>query len=90
MVAYDPAAVQNAQAIFPKEVKYAKDKLQCIGRADCCIVVTEWDEFKEISAQSFLKRMKKPVVINGRRVYNAEEFSKAGVRFFAIGLGPTV
>ena len=88
VVAYDPAAMQNARAIFRDRITYANDPCGCLDQADCCIIVTEWDEFKAIAPSAFLKRMRYPVVIDGRRIYSADEFSSEGIRFMGIGLGP--
>lgn len=67
------------------EAEYVSDPLSCIEQADCCIIVTEWNEFKQIRPETFLKRMKQPIVIDGRRIYDVDAFSKAGVRMAAIG-----
>ena len=60
--------------------------MNCISGADCAIVVTEWPEF-DISPSVFLKLMRHPMVIDGRRVYEAELFIRSGIDFSAIGLG---
>jgi len=88
VIAYDPAALENARRIFRDNISYAKDQFECIEGADCSIIVTEWDEFKGITPNDFLQRMRSPVVIDGRRIYDADEFSRARIRFSAIGLGP--
>jgi UDPglucose 6-dehydrogenase len=88
VVAYDPAAMKNARAIIGGDVTYAKDSISCIEHADCCILVTEWEEFGEIPPQTFLNKMRKAVVIDGRRVYDADRFWRAGVRLSGVGLGP--
>ena len=90
VVAYDPAAMQNAKAIFRDRITYASDPCGCLDQADCCIIATEWDEFKTITPRIFLERMRRPVVIDGRRIYSADEFSSEGIRFSGIGLGPRV
>ena len=90
VVAYDPAAMQNARAIFRDRITYASDPCECVDQADCCIIATEWDEFKTITPRIFLERMRHPVVIDGRRIYNVDEFSSEGIRFSGIGLGPRV
>jgi len=89
VIVYDPAAIDNARRILGDKVSYAPDSLRCLKDADCCIIVTEWDEFKTIPPGTFLERMRRPVVIDGRRIYDAHKFSGAGIRFSAIGLGPT-
>jgi len=85
--AYDPAAMQNARAIFQDKITYARDPCECLEKADCCIIVTEWDEFKRIPPSTFIERMRRPIVIDGRRIYDACRFSEAGILFSAIGLG---
>ncbi len=85
VVTYDPKTISTVRGMLGDEVEYATDALSCIDQADCCIIVTEWSEFKQIRPETFLKRMKQPIVIDGRRIYEMEAFSKAGVRIVAIG-----
>ncbi|MCW4047179.1 MAG: UDP-glucose/GDP-mannose dehydrogenase family protein [Candidatus Bathyarchaeota archaeon] len=86
VVAYDPVAVPIAKTIFKNKIHYAASTLECLKGADCCILVTEWDEFKKLKPEDFIKNMKQPALIDGRRIYNPEEFSQK-LRFIAIGLG---
>jgi UDPglucose 6-dehydrogenase len=86
VTAYDPVAIPNTKFIFQEKIKYATSAIQCIKDADCCILVTEWDEFKQLKPEDFTKNMKHPVLIDGRRIYNPEEFSKK-MTFTALGLG---
>lgn len=86
VVAFDPAAVRNARGIFGNKIAYATNPMNCISGADCAIIVTEWPEF-DISPSMFLKLMRYPMVIDGRRVYEAELFIRSGIHFSAIGLG---
>ncbi len=86
VTAYDPVATPTAKAIFNNKIHYATSALECIKNADCCIIVTEWPEFKNLSPEDFVKQMKQPVLIDGRRIYNPEAYSEK-LRFLAIGLG---
>jgi len=83
---YDPVAIPNAKSIFKDKIKYAASAIQCLKKADCCILITEWDEFKKLKPEDFTKNMKKPILIDGRRIYNPNEFGKK-LLFKAIGLG---
>jgi len=83
---YDPIAMENARAIFGDEVEYSRSAVDCIRDADCTIVVTEWDEFRDLRPEDFLRNMRQPVVDDGRRIYRPDEFA-GRVRFSAIGLG---
>ncbi len=85
VVAYDPKAVVNARYIFGDKIEYASSSIECLKDAECCIVVTEWEEFKQLEPEDFVRQMKSPLVIDGRRIYNPEEFSRR-LKFAAIGL----
>ena len=88
-MAYDPVAIPNAQNRFIKDsikISYASSAEECIKDADCCIVVTEWDEFKKLSADTFNKLMKRSVVIDGRRIYGPA-FREKVAAYYGIGLG---
>ena len=87
VVVYDPAAMPNARSELPKDVTFAPTALECITGADCCILVTEWDEFKRLPAQFFKEKMRYPAVVDGRRIFSPSEFIQSGVKFSAIGLG---
>lgn len=87
---WDPQAMENARRIFGDRVEYATNALNCIEQTDCCILSTEWPEFKELRPETFLKHMRQPIIIDGRRLYDADNFRKSGVRLFAIGLGPSI
>jgi UDPglucose 6-dehydrogenase len=86
VTAYDPVAIPTARTLFKNKIQYAQSTIECIKNADCCILVTEWDEFKKLKPEDFTKNMKKPILIDGRRIYNPEEFSQK-MKFTAIGLG---
>jgi UDPglucose 6-dehydrogenase len=85
--AYDPAALANAKSIFENKIRYSSSPIECLKNADCCIIVTEWDEFKKLKPEDFTGNMRQPILIDGRRVYSPEEFSQK-LKFATIGLGP--
>jgi UDPglucose 6-dehydrogenase len=86
VTAYDPVAIPNAKTILKNKIQYATSAIACLKNADCCILVTEWEEFKKLKPEDFTKNMKQPILIDGRRIYNPEEFSQK-MKFTAIGLG---
>jgi len=86
VTAYDPVAVSNAKSIFGDKIKYASSAIECLKNTDCCIIVTEWKEFKKLKPEDFTQHMKQSILIDGRRIYNPEEYSKK-LNFTAIGLG---
>ncbi|MCS7142282.1 MAG: UDP-glucose/GDP-mannose dehydrogenase family protein [Aigarchaeota archaeon] len=87
VVAYDPAAMENARRVLGNSITFARSPRDCLDGADCCILVTEWEEFKSLTPLDFAGRMRFPLLIDGRRVYDPTVFSK-GLRYVAVGLGP--
>ena len=85
VVAYDPVATEIAKGIFGNKITYASSAVECLKNADSCLLVTEWAEFKKLAPEDFVKNMKQPIVIDGRRIYNPETFSLK-LNFTAIGL----
>jgi UDPglucose 6-dehydrogenase len=86
ITAYDPVAIPMAKAIFNNKIQYANSTIDCLKSADCCIIVTEWPEFNKLTPEDFIKNMKQPVLIDGRRIYDPKNFSRK-MKFIAIGLG---
>jgi len=84
--AYDPKAMNNYRKIFGEKISFVDSAQECIKDAECCIIVTEWDEFKDIKPEYFKATMKRPLIIDGRRLYDAEKYSKK-LEYFAVGLG---
>lgn len=85
ITAYDPEAMKNAMRILP-EVLYAASATKCLEGADCIILLTEWEEFRKIKPEEFLSRMRTPVLIDARRIYDPVKYSE-NLHFAAIGLG---
>lgn len=86
VIAYDPIAMSVAKTIFKNKIQYAVSAITCLKNADAAIIVTEWNEFKKLTPNNFLQQMKQPILIDGRRIYNPQTFSKK-LKFRAIGLG---
>jgi UDPglucose 6-dehydrogenase len=83
--AYDPG--YRLEANQGGRFMLAKSIGDCLRGADCCIVTNEWDEFKRLGPQTFKKLMKRPVVVDGRGLYDIEEFVHAEVKVRRIGVG---
>ncbi len=82
--AYDPAAVGKARQIMP-EVDY-RASAQAVARgADAIIVVTEWNEFKQLDLHKLKRLMRRPVVVDGRNIYDPAEMRRLGFVYRGIG-----
>jgi UDPglucose 6-dehydrogenase len=83
---YDPVAMDNAISFLGKRVRYTKSVQDCLEGANCCFVVTEWDDFRTIPPDLFLRTMAQPVVIDGRRVLDPSKVDPR-ISYRVIGLG---
>ena len=81
---HDPMAAQNFAKLFHNRITYCKTIKDCLRNSDCCIVMTDWDEYKKLQPADF-KNLRVPNVIDSRRVFDPSKFSK--INFRAIGLG---
>jgi len=84
VVVYDPKAMDNAKRIFGGDVKYANSVEECLKNSECAIIVTEWDEFRKLKPEDFIRLMRNPVVVDGRRIYDSNVYSRK-LKFKAIG-----
>jgi len=83
--AYDPVAMTEGKRKIGDIVHYCSSVEEAITNADALILVTEWHEFRTLSPEKLISLMKKPVLFDGRNVFNAEDMRKAGVEYFSIG-----
>jgi len=82
--AYDPAALDKARAVMP-DVEYRRSAQAVARGADAIVVVTEWNEFKQLDLQRLKRLMRRPVVVDGRNIYDPEEMRRLGFVYRGIG-----
>jgi UDPglucose 6-dehydrogenase len=82
--AFDPEAQENAKKIF-KDVEYCKDPYSTITACDCLVIVTEWNEFRELDKDKIKKLMKQPNIVDGRNIYEPSEMKAAGFNYIGVG-----
>ena len=85
ITAYDPAAMIEAKSFFQDKVVFAEDSENCIRGADVCVIITEWNEFRAISASKFSDLMNGNVVVDLRNIYSPDEMRGAGLNYSSIG-----
>jgi len=74
--AYDPMAIENMKRVFPT-IEYSGKAEDALKGADACLVMTEWDEFRQLESES--ENMKEKIVIDGRRVIEAKNIDYEGL-----------
>ncbi|MBI2653345.1 UDP-glucose/GDP-mannose dehydrogenase family protein [Candidatus Woesearchaeota archaeon] len=82
--AYDPKAMDKAKEIM-EDVTYCSNPYEAAKDADALVIVTEWEEFKELDLKRIKSLMKHPLIIDGRNIYNPEGIKKEGFAYISIG-----
>jgi UDPglucose 6-dehydrogenase len=84
VIAFDAQAMDNMKKVFPK-ITYAKNPYEAITGADALVILTEWDEFRQLDKDKIKKLLKKPIIIDGRNLYEPEEMKKLGFVYVGVG-----
>jgi UDPglucose 6-dehydrogenase len=82
---YDPVAMNEAKRRYDDRIYYARDIYDAVVEADALIVVTEWKEFRLPSWTAIRKLMNRPLVLDGRNIYDAAEMREQGFTYNCIG-----
>lgn len=85
--AYDPIAIDNAKRRFKssENITYATDAYAAAKDADLVILMTEWNEFKELDLGKLKDAMRQPNLIDGRNIYKPEKAKAAGFTYLGVG-----
>ncbi|MCH7881068.1 MAG: UDP-glucose/GDP-mannose dehydrogenase family protein [Proteobacteria bacterium] len=82
--AYDPESMEKSKNIL-KDVEYCKNPYEASENTDALIILTEWNEFKELDFKRIKSLMNNPLIIDGRNIYNPDDMVKEGFRYISIG-----
>ncbi|MFZ0533384.1 MAG: UDP-glucose/GDP-mannose dehydrogenase family protein [Anaerolineales bacterium] len=84
--AYDPVAMQVAQALLPGVVMMP-DPYTLAQDCDALVIMTEWNEFKQLDKPRLRDLMRHPVIYDGRNIYEPDEMVKFGFIYRGVGRG---
>ena len=82
--AYDPAAVERARLLVP-DVEYLKDAYEVANGADALVLITEWNEFRQLDLRRIRQLMRRPVIVDGRNIYDPQLLKDLGFTYRGIG-----
>ena len=82
--AYDPAAIERAKLIMP-DLDYRRNAQGVARGADAIVIVTEWNEFKQLDMQKMKRLMRRPVIVDGRNLYDPAEMRRLGFVYRGMG-----
>lgn len=81
---FDPQAMDKARKVL-EGVKFCKDAYEAAKAADCLVIITEWNEFKELDFKRVKKLMRQPLIIDGRNIYEPSLMKKLGFKYVGMG-----
>ncbi len=82
---YDPVAMDECKRRLGDMVEYATDMYDAALNADALLLLTEWKCFRLPSWGVIVKEMNRPLVIDGRNIYDPQEMQEAGIEYHCIG-----
>ena len=82
--AYDPVAVPAAKRLLPQLI-YRRTPYSVARGADAIVLVTEWNEFKELDFDRLRRAMRRPVLIDGRNIFEPARMRALGFAYSSIG-----
>ena len=84
ITAYDPAAMEEAKKVL-LDVLYVSDPYAVADGADALILMTEWNLFRNLDMDKIKSRLKSPVFIDLRNVYEPKKMAGFGFRYASVG-----
>jgi len=77
-------AIENARNVL-NNVKFFQNPYETIRDCDALIVATEWNEFRNLDMRAVKILLKKPIIIDGRNIYDPKEMKEMGFTYMGIG-----
>jgi UDPglucose 6-dehydrogenase len=87
VVAYDPVAEEEARKLM-HGVEFAASALDCVREADAVVLVTEWQEFRELDWAEVASAVRGDLVVDGRNALDPASVRGAGLRYEGVGRHP--
>jgi UDPglucose 6-dehydrogenase len=87
--AYDPVAMDNARPLLPEDVAFSDSAYAAAEGADAVALVTEWNEFKLLNLERLRRLLRRPLVFDGRNLWEPERMRRLGFEYNSIGRRPT-
>lgn len=85
VAAYDPKAMDHAKGSLPKSVRWAKNAYDALEGADALLLATEWNEFREPDFRKMKSLMARPLIFDGRNIYNPKTVKALGFEYVGVG-----
>ena len=85
IVAFDPIAMANAKNFLPAGVEYAENAYEAATGADGVVILTEWNEFRQLDLVKLAKGLTSLVIFDGRNIYEPARVKQLGFMYYGVG-----
>lgn len=82
--AYDPMASNEIKVLFP-HIQYCSNVYDSLINSSCAIICTDWEEFTKIDLNILKEKMKFPMIIDGRNIFDLNKVKEKGIIYYGIG-----
>ena len=90
VAAYDPAAMERAREVLRSNVEFVGSPYEAATGADALLILTEWEEFATLDLPQINSKLRYPIVIDGRNLYNPEMMAAHGFTYYSVGRAPAL
>jgi UDPglucose 6-dehydrogenase len=84
---HDPAAMHEAKRRLDGKIRYAETNYDALIDADALVVVTDWNEYRHPDFARIKGALKRPVIVDGRNLYDPDKMRAMGFTYLSIGRG---
>jgi UDPglucose 6-dehydrogenase len=82
---HDPEAMDNVRAVYGDKLTYCTRLMKALDGADALAIMTEWGDYQRPDFAEMAKRLRTPVVFDGRNLYEPERMKSYGFSYYSIG-----
>ena len=83
--AYDPEASSSAMEALDDKIEILQNGYDALDGADALVIFTDWQEFRNPDFEVIAEKLNKPVIFDGRNLYNPDIVKKSGIEYHSIG-----
>lgn len=83
--AHDPIALPNLQRLLANRISYYPSGYEALDGADALVIVTEWNEFRSPTFEEIRRRLRQPIIFDGRNLYSLEAMRNRNFEYYSVG-----
>jgi len=85
VAAFDPEAIETTRRVFGDTIDYGDNMYEVLDDADALVICTEWHEFRRPDLGDVRTRLARPLIFDGRNLYEPERMAEMGFDYYSIG-----